>query len=86
MIDKKGFSQVKKVGFIGGFTVTPHDVNDLSQPCMALWVGGDGNIKLNTVDGSTITLKGVTAGTILHIQATKVYATGTTATDIVALY
>jgi hypothetical protein len=37
-------------------------------------------------DGSTVTLEGVLAGSILPIQVSKIYATGTTATNIHALF
>jgi hypothetical protein len=53
-----------------------------------LWVGGAGAVKLDLVNGGTVTLSGVPAGTMLKLSATKVYslADGTTATNIVALY
>lgn len=67
--------------------VTPADGANLANPAMALYVGGAGNVKVDTVGGQTgVTFTGVTAGSVLPIQVTKVYATGTTATTIVALY
>lgn len=71
---------------VGGAAVTPADGTDLVTMSRALWIGGAGNIVLVTQDGSTITLKGVQAGTLIPIRATRVKATNTTATDIVALY
>lgn len=55
-------------------------------PTYGLYVGGAGNVKVDMYDGGTVTFNSVTAGTILPIKATRVYATGTTATNIVALY
>lgn len=66
--------------------VTPHDTNAIAS-CVALYVGGAGNITLRTNDDdSDVLFTGVTAGSILPIRARYVRATGTTATAIVALY
>ena len=65
--------------------VTPNDSTDI-KPTRALYVGVTGNIKVDMADtGSAITFTAVPVG-IIPIQVTRVYATGTTATDIVALY
>ncbi len=69
------------------FTITPHDTNNLTQTTTALFVGGDGNIKVNLAGtGTAITFKGLMAGVFYPIRATRVYATDTTATDIVGVY
>ena len=53
----------------------------------ALWVGGAGNVAVKmSGNEATVTFVGVAAGTILPIQVTKVMATNTTATSIVALW
>lgn len=65
--------------------VTPADGGSL-RPTRALYVGGAGNIKVDMALGSTVTFSGALAGTILPVQVTRVYSTGTTATNIVALY
>lgn len=52
----------------------------------ALYVGGAGNLVAVMPDGSTATFTGVTAGTILPIRPSRVNATSTTATAILALY
>lgn len=53
-----------------------------------IFVGGAGNLALTTQGGDSVTLTGVTAGTIYAIQAKVVKSTanGTTATNIVALW
>ena len=66
--------------------VTPHDTNDLSVPCDALWVGGTGAVKIDTAGGDTVTISAVPAGATVPIRCTRVYSTGTTATAIVAMY
>ena len=68
----------------GGAAVTKRDITILTN-VRALDVGGAGDVALTFVDGSTATLVGVLAGTILPVQVTKVMSTGTTATNIVAL-
>jgi hypothetical protein len=51
-----------------------------------LFVGGAGNVSLVTAIGNTVVFTGVLAGSILPVRCTKVRSTGTTATNIVALY
>jgi hypothetical protein len=66
--------------------VTPDDGTNLGYYSRALYVGGAGNLKIDTVGGSTVTFVSVPAGTVLPVRAKKVHATGTTATNIVALW
>jgi len=71
--------------------VTTDNTTDIPHPgtetqTLALWVGGAGNVKVDLSSGTTVTITAVSAGTELKIQATRVYATGTTATSIVALH
>jgi hypothetical protein len=49
-------------------------------------VGGAGNVACRFIDGTTATLVGVADGTLLPVRVLGVSATGTTATNIVALY
>jgi len=67
------------------FAVTPSDSVDLPAPARALYIGGSGNIKINDSGNGAVTFVGVAAGSILPVMARRVYATGTTATNIVAL-
>lgn len=66
--------------------VTPSDSVDLSQVSRGLYVGGSGDISVVMKDGTTVTLKSVVAGSVLPVRVSRVRATSTTATDIVALY
>lgn len=68
-----------------GEAVTPSDTVALTRDSRALYVGGAGNISMLTVDGDSITLNSVPAGSMLSIMARRVNATGTTATNIVSL-
>ena len=66
--------------------VTPHDTNELAYLPKALYIGGAGNIALIALeDGAAVTLVGVQAGAIIPVRAKVVKATGTTATNIVAM-
>ena len=65
--------------------VTPSDSGAISDT-FGIYVGGPGNLKVDMVDGGTVTFVGVVAGTILPIQVRRVYATGTTASNLIALY
>lgn len=68
------------------YAVTPSDATDFTQgKCRALYVGGAGNV-VAVVGGSAVTFTGVPAGTTLWVAATRVNATSTTATALVALY
>lgn len=69
-----------------GFDVTPDDDADLQFVTRFLYIGGAGDVSLVTKGGSTLTFTGLSAGSILTIRASRVRATGTTATNIIALY
>lgn len=66
--------------------VTPSDTALLPTSSKRLWVGGAGNVKLTTTGGSTVTYTAVPAGTYLRVRVQQVFATGTTATNMVAEY
>ena len=66
--------------------VTPHDTNLLTNGlCRALYIGGTGALVVRMADGGDATFAAVPVG-VLSIQVDRVYATGTGATNIVALY
>lgn len=51
-----------------------------------LYIGGDGDIKVTTVGGDDVIFVGLTAGSFVPVQVVRVWATGTNATDILALW
>ncbi len=51
-----------------------------------LYVGGDGDVRVTTAGGDTVTFAGLTAGSFVPVQVLRVWVTGTTATDILALW
>ncbi len=67
--------------------VTPSDTVDLPNSGI-LYVGGAGDIKITAINGGTVVLLGVPAGTwIDRIRVKRVFATGgTTATSILVAY
>lgn len=67
-------------------SVTPHNTNELEYVTRALYVGGVGDVAVTMQDGGNVTFVGVPAGTTLPIRVKIVKATGTDATDIVALW
>lgn len=74
------------VPILGGAAVTPSDTVDLAPAARALYVGVGGAIKVDTLNGSTLTFAGVSGGCILPVSVKRVYSTGTTASSIIALY
>lgn len=66
--------------------VTPNDSADLSPryATKGLFIGGAGNLNVDTMDGKTVLFTGVPVG-FFHIQVKRIRATSTTATNIVAL-
>lgn len=66
--------------------VTPSDSANLQQPCNAIYIGGAGTLKVTTLKGQQVTFSGCLAGTIIPIGTTKIFSTGTSATNIVAMF
>jgi hypothetical protein len=65
--------------------VTTNDATNIPAT-RAIYVGVAGDVKVNmAVTGTAIVFKAAPVG-FLNISATRVYATGTTATNLVALY
>ena len=67
--------------------VTPHDSTNLQNYSRSLYVGVTGNVTVVMASGgAVITFVAVLAGAILPVRCSRVNATDTTATSIVALY
>jgi len=63
--------------------VQPSDTQKLPFTPHSIYIGGDGDLAVEMPDGSTATHKSVPAGRDLPLRASKILATGTTATDLV---
>ncbi|MEJ0093399.1 MAG: hypothetical protein WDN46_08170 [Methylocella sp.] len=69
--------------------IAPSDATDLPFVTKAIYFGKAGNITITAMGqaGSPgVTLSNVPVGTVLSIRAQRVWATGTTASGLVALY
>ena len=66
--------------------ITPSDTVDFTMQCNAIYVGGTGDITAINADGDAVTFANVTAGSVIPVVTSRVNATATTATDLVALY
>lgn len=67
-------------------TVSPSDSVALAVPARALYIGTAGNVAVITVAGQTVTFKNVPNATTLPVQVAFVKASGTTASDILAIW
>lgn len=77
-------------GLIGpansGEAITKSDTVEFATVSRAIYVGGAGDVVAIMVDGTSLTFSSVPAGTTLPIRAKRIHSTGTTATNMVALY
>ncbi len=62
--------------------ITPNDSVDLARPIRSIYVGVSGDVKVNDLVGGTHVIVGLAAGVWHPCCATRVFATDTTATDI----
>jgi hypothetical protein len=69
--------------FTQAVAVTPDNDNDLANPCRALYIGSSGTLRV-TIGGAVVNFAAVTAGDIIPMVVTRVHATGTGASGIVA--
>jgi hypothetical protein len=76
--------RVVQESFRGAFNVTPSDTGTIRET-KALYIGTSGDLKVDMADGSTVTFSSIGVG-FHELSVKRVYATGTTATNIVALY
>ena len=69
---------------------TAHAVSlnsDFAFTSRAIFAGAAGDLSVKLADGATATFRGLQAGTVLPVAATRVHASGTTiaATELLAL-
>lgn len=69
------------------YNVTPNDAANVAFTSRALYVGNTGNVNVIMAGDAANTLfPYVPAGSMLAIRVNKIWATGTTANNIVVLY
>jgi len=64
-----------------GASVIPSDTDDLPFVSRAIYVGTPGDLHVLTHSGQDVTYKALSGTKVLRVQ--KIYATGTTAADII---
>ncbi|MEM7709150.1 MAG: hypothetical protein AAF264_00010 [Pseudomonadota bacterium] len=64
--------------------VAPNDAADLAMAGRAINVAGSGTVQVTTTTGSTVVIY-VAAGVLFPIRVRRIWASNTTATDIVVL-
>lgn len=69
----------------GGATDDYVIYNAPSAGCV-LYIGVTGDVKVKTIAGNDVVFTAVPAGSFMPVQVKQVFATGTTATNIVALW
>lgn len=78
-------SGINVVTYESAVAVTPSDTAVNSVPFAGLYVGGGGDVTLLTVRKQQVLFKAVPTGTFMRIACVQVFATGTSATNIVGL-
>jgi len=82
---RKAYTRLNKGEF--GEGITPSDRNNLPETNAQLFIGTGGNIKVTLSGGNIVTFKNISSGTYLSgIYIDKVHSTGTTVSDIIAIY
>jgi hypothetical protein len=66
---------------IGAFAITPNNSTDLAQAIRAVTIGGDAGVIVYDWQGTTYTTGALPVGTYA-MRATRIRATGTTATGL----
>lgn len=72
---------VADTGATESYTIYADDNNG----CV-LYAGNTGNVRVLTVGNDDVTFVGIPSGSFVPVQVKRVFATNTTATDIVALW
>lgn len=66
--------------------IEPSDNSDLLFSILQLKAGIGGDVKVLTVDDNEVLFKNVTTATIINCHIKRVFATGTTADNLIGIY
>ena len=69
----------------GAATFTASNTVNLPDPSV-IYVGGIGNVKVTTAQGDEVIFYNVPAGSVIPVQVVRVWATGTTASNMLRIY
>lgn len=78
-------SKYQGLHFQDAIAVTKSDTTRYDPPLDAIYIGGTGNLAVETLGGNIVTFATIAASTVLPIRAIRVMSTDTTATTIVGL-
>lgn len=82
-----GPTQITLDAPIAGAAAVPYKIYvGATNPGCVLYVGNTGNLRVLTSSGADLTFVGIPAGSFVPVQVKRVFATDTTATDIIALW
>jgi hypothetical protein len=65
--------------------ITKNDTTNIA-PTRAIYIGGQGDLAVRMIAGNNVTFFACPAGLLLPVQVDRVLATGTTATNITAVW
>lgn len=71
---------------VDGAAITPSDTVDFANVARGVYVGVSGDVVIVTPTGSVLTFKNAAQGSVLAICTMRINSTGTTATNLVALF
>lgn len=66
--------------------IVPDDAAPLTRVTRAVYVGGGGDLRVRMLEGGIVTFAGVPGGSLIPLRLAQIYATGTSASDIVGLW
>lgn len=66
--------------------ITPNDGADLANNTRGIYLGSTGNLAVTMAGGEQITFVGLASGIIHPIRAKRIWATGTTAANIIGAW
>jgi hypothetical protein len=69
----------------GAATFTNSDTRNLPNPSI-VYVGTSGNVKVTTAQGDEVVFSNVPSGSVIPVQVIRVWATTTTATNLLRIY
>lgn len=69
----------------GATTFTNSDTVNLATPSV-IYVGSSGNVKVTTAQGDNTVFIGLQAGQVIPVQVIRVWASDTTATNLLRIY
>ncbi|HWU62074.1 MAG TPA: hypothetical protein VN112_08645 [Ensifer sp.] len=67
------------------FPITPSDGTSFAETTRAIYCGVAGDVVAIMLSGAVVTFANVSAGTLLPLRATRIVASGTTASGLIGL-